>query len=80
MHMLGRLACVCILSSPGGRLDRDRRRLRSHEQQMGVKGAELAVLLVLVFGVFWGFLVYDVKSSVFTRSEMAIAKTPPPCA
>jgi hypothetical protein len=52
-HRLGRLACVCILSSLGGRPDRDRRRLRSHEQQIKVKGAELAVSLVLVFGVFW---------------------------
>ena len=56
MHMLGRLACVCILSSLGGRLDRDRRRLRSHEQRIKVKGAELAVSLVLVFGMFWDFL------------------------
>jgi hypothetical protein len=76
MHRLGRLACVCILSSLGGRLDRDRRRLRSHEQRIKVKGAELAVSLVLLFGMFWDFLVYDVKSFVFKRSEMAIAETP----
>ena len=75
-HRLGRLACVCILSSLGGRLDRDRRRLRSHEQRIKVKGAELAVSLVLVFKMFWDFLVYDVKSFVFRRSEMAIAETP----